>query len=124
MFVGGMVRYFVDQSAARALARERAEAIEAAGENAIGDAPAQPEAEVVLESEVSPGALYASGLIAAGGIVGLMGVGLKLYETVSGKEGILTFSPTNPLYHAPVSVILFALLAYSLYYFARKPVGK
>src|SRR5271156_490698 len=34
--------------------------------------------DVTIESEVSPGSLYASGLIAAGGIVGLIGVCVKL----------------------------------------------
>ncbi len=32
------------------------------------------------EGEASPGALYASGLIAAGGIVGLLAIGVKLLE--------------------------------------------
>jgi hypothetical protein len=78
----------------------------------------------VLEAEVSPGALYASGLIAAGGIIGLSGVALKLYENISGKEGILTMSPHNPLYHDWIAVLMFALLAFSLFYFARKPIAK
>jgi hypothetical protein len=38
------------------------------------------------ESEISPGALYASGLIAAGGIVGLIGVAIKAYESLSGNH--------------------------------------
>ena len=33
------------------------------------------------EGEASPGALYASGLIAAGGIVGLLAIGVKLMES-------------------------------------------
>ena len=57
IFCGGVVRWMVDR------------AVEKAG----GDA-------VETETEISPGSLYASGLIAAGGIVGLMGVALKLYE--------------------------------------------
>src|SRR5687768_18474042 len=32
------------------------------------------------EGEASPGALYASGLIAAGGLVGLLAIGIKLLE--------------------------------------------
>ncbi|NYF78133.1 OPT family oligopeptide transporter [Granulicella arctica] len=76
-----------------------------------------------LESEISPGSLYASGLIAAGGIVGLLGVCVKLYENFFDKT-IPRFSDHNPLYHDWVSVIMFALLAFSLYYFARKPLGK
>jgi len=123
MFVGGMVRWMVDSSTARAAAREAA-AVASEGEAAIGDAQAQSAAEAVLEAEVSPGALYASGLIAAGGIIGLSGVALKLYENISGKEGILTMSPHNPLYHDWIAVLMFALLAYSLFYFARKPIAK
>ena len=79
-----------------------------------------------LESEISPGSLYASGLIAAGGIVGLLGVVIRLAEGLSEQHGghwqLWRFSPTNPLYHDPVSILMFALLAFSLYYFARKPM--
>ena len=77
---------------------------------------------VTLESEVSPGSLYASGLIAAGGIVGLVGVCVKLYEAATDRS-IPRFSDHNPLHNDMVSVIMFALLAFSLYYFARKPLG-
>ncbi len=79
-------------------------------------------------SEVSPGSLYASGLIAAGGIVGLLGIGLKLLEdprwslikpgTVQfNKDGFLSF-----LHHDWVSVLMFIVLGYSLFHFARKPL--
>jgi putative OPT family oligopeptide transporter len=94
IFAGGMVRWMIDRAA------EKAES----------------------ESEVSPGSLYASGLIAAGGIVGLMGVALKLYETAVGKEDVLLLSASNPLHHDWVSVLMFVLLAGSLYYFARRPL--
>jgi hypothetical protein len=77
--------------------------------------------EIGLESEISPGSLYASGLIAAGGIVGLLGVCVKLYEAAT-ERSIPRFSDHNPLHHDWVSVIMFALLAFSLYYFARKPL--
>ena len=73
------------------------------------------------ESEISPGSLYASGLIAAGGIVGLLGVCVKLYEAAT-ERTIPRFSDHNPLHHDWVSVLMFALLAFSLYYFARKPL--
>jgi uncharacterized oligopeptide transporter (OPT) family protein len=76
------------------------------------------------DSEVSPGSLYASGLIAAGGIVGLLGVALKLYETATGKSDLLLFSESNPLHHDGVSVVMFLLLAGSLYYFAKKPLKR
>ncbi len=76
------------------------------------------------ESEVSPGSLYASGLIAAGGIVGLLGVGVKLYEAATDKA-----MPRFPAalsahsgVHDTTSIVAFGLLAFSLYYFARKPL--
>jgi putative OPT family oligopeptide transporter len=94
IFAGGIVRWMIDSAV------EKAES----------------------ESEISPGSLYASGLIAAGGIVGLMGVALKLYETAVGKQDVLLFPASNPLHHDWVSVLMFVLLAGSLYYFARKPL--
>ena len=100
IFCGGVVRWIVEQAAKKA-----------------GDHGAE------TESEISPGSLYASGLIAAGGIVGLFGVALKGYETTVGKGDILNF-PHTFLDNTWVSVLAFALLAYSLYYFARKPLKK
>ncbi len=100
IFCGGVVRWLVERAAARA----------------GGDAPD-------AESEISPGSLYASGLIAAGGIVGLLGVALKGYETTVGKGDILNF-PHTLLDNRGVSIVAFLLLAYSLYYFARKPLKK
>jgi uncharacterized oligopeptide transporter (OPT) family protein len=100
IFVGGAVRWFVDQAVKRA-----------GGDTAEAD------------SEISPGSLYASGLIAAGGIVGLFGVALKGYETTADKGDILNF-PHTLLDNNWVAVAAFALLAYSLYYFARKPLKK
>jgi putative OPT family oligopeptide transporter len=76
-----------------------------------------------VESEVSPGSLFASGLIAAGGIVGLIGVALKYYESLADKSDILNF-PHTFLWHDWISILMFALLAWSLYYFARKPMSK
>ncbi len=75
------------------------------------------------ESEISPGSLYASGLIAAGGIVGLLGVCVKLYEAAT-DHTIPRFTDTNPLHHDWVSVLAFAALAFSLFYFARKPLNE
>ena len=40
------------------------------------------------------------------------------------RKTIPRFSDHNPFYHDWVSVIMFALLAFSLYYFARKPMEK
>jgi putative OPT family oligopeptide transporter len=99
IFTGGVVRWMVDA------------AVKKAGDSA--DA----------EGDVSPGSLYASGLIAAGGIIGLLGVALKLYETTWGKEDPIAI-PHSFLYHDWVSVLAFAALAFSLYYFARKPLKK
>ncbi|MDQ2833724.1 MAG: oligopeptide transporter, OPT family [Acidobacteriota bacterium] len=104
IFAGGVMRWMVD----RAMAKGRS-----------------PEL-VALESEISPGSLYASGLIAAGGIVGLLGVCVRLLEGISEQRGghwqLFRFSEHNPLHHDLVSVGMFALLAFSLYYFARKPL--
>jgi uncharacterized oligopeptide transporter (OPT) family protein len=97
IFAGGMVRWMVDRAAAKA------------GESAE------------VEGEISPGSLYASGLIAAGGIVGLLGVGLKLVEPFG--ENILQLH-VGALDHDWVAVLMFALLAFSLYHFARKPLAK
>jgi putative OPT family oligopeptide transporter len=96
IFVGGMMRWMVDRTAAKA-------------------------GETSDESEISPGSLYASGLIAAGGIVGLLGVGLKLVEPFG--KNILQLH-VGFLDHDGVAVLMFALLAGSLYYFARKPLAK
>src|SRR5271157_2664361 len=70
IFVGGIVRWMVDSAVAKA----------GGGTD--------------TDSEISPGSLYASGLIAAGGIVGLMGVALKLYEAASGHVDIVKFPRT------------------------------
>jgi hypothetical protein len=77
------------------------------------------------EGEASPGALYASGLIAAGGIVGLLAIGIKLLETQGWlpKEAI-KFGPALGLAGSDiVGVLGFAALGYSLYYYARKPLA-
>jgi putative OPT family oligopeptide transporter len=99
IFTGGVVRWMVDS------------AVRKAG----GDAE--------TEGDVSPGSLYASGLIAAGGIIGLLGVALKLYETTFGKDNPIAI-PHTLVYNNGVSVVAFLLLAFSLYYFARKPLKK
>ena len=99
IFVGGVVRWLADLAAKRS------------GEEADAD------------SEISPGSLFASGLIAAGGIVGLIGVALKAYEATFNKGDILNFPPTF-LDNNFVSVLAFGALAYALYYFARKPLQK
>jgi len=82
--------------------------------------------DAAIESEVSPGSLYASGLIAAGGIIGLLGVCFKLIEGLSEQHGgnwkLWRFSDHNLQFGDWVSILMFGLLAFSLYYFARKPL--
>jgi len=100
IFVGGIVRWLVDS----ALAKTGGDAAE-------------------NDSEISPGSLFASGLIAAGGIVGLVGVALKGYESTMGMGDLLNF-PHTFLDNNYVSVAAFAALAFALWYFARKPLKK
>ena len=104
MFCGGVVRWMVDRAVAKAGGSEED-----------------------TSSEISPGSLYASGLIAAGGVMGLTGVALKLYEAATGNELHLWFAPGSAIYgllqHQSISIAAFALLAFSLYYFARKPLN-
>ncbi len=76
------------------------------------------------DSEVSPGSLYASGLIAAGGVFGLLAIIFKLMEDAHwmrpdlfgvgpGLLGSLTASGW-------MGVIMFVLLSASLFVFARR----
>lgn len=149
IFVGGVMRWLVDRAAEKKYEREAASELEASlalwqsdrdawlGQHPEFNPanPAHLEVDTGLparsfccrdpeaESEISSGSLFASGLIAAGGIVGLLGVGVKLYESATDRI-IPRFSEHNPLHHDWVSVLMFALLAYSLYYFARKPLDQ
>ncbi len=100
IFCGGVVRWFVDQAAKKA-----------------------NEDTADADTEISSGSLFASGLIAAGGVMGLIGVALKAYENLTDKGDILNF-PHTFLDNNYVSVLAFAALAFSLYYFARKPLKK
>ena len=127
IFVGGVVRWMADRAMIQAAERTGAEANP---ERIDPDTGMVAETSVTppldTESEISPGSLYASGLIAAGGIVGLLGVCIKLAEGVSEQRGghwqMFRFTAANPLYHDWVAVLMFALLAGSLHYFARKPL--
>jgi uncharacterized oligopeptide transporter (OPT) family protein len=77
------------------------------------------------EGEASPGALYASGLIAAGGLVGLLAIGIKLLEAQEKlPEGAVNIGKYFPAIAASnvLGIVAFAALAYSLYHFARKPL--
>jgi uncharacterized membrane protein len=140
IFVGGVMRWMVDR--AMLMHAERAQV--AANPEVVDPdtglvVPSSVTPALDTESEISPGSLYASGLIAAGGIVGLLGVCVKLYEAatepylpalLAGTRSQVPwyaylfprFSSHNPLHQDWVSVLMFALLAGSLYYFARKPL--
>ena len=119
IFVGGVMRWMVD----RTLAKRAATNPEEIDPDTGLPVPTSVTPALDSESEISSGSLYASGLIAAGGIVGLMGVGVRLYEAATDKT-FPRFSDHNPFYHDWISVIMFALLAFSLFYFARKPLEK
>jgi len=91
------------------------------------------------ESEASPGALYSSGLIAAGGVFGLLGIIINLLQDpeistrvpqwvtsifrLPWRPDLFSFGPKllGPLAVSSLfGIIMFALLAASLFYFARK----
>jgi putative OPT family oligopeptide transporter len=104
IFCGGVVRWLVERG-------------QPAGEHA--------------ESEVSPGSLYASGLIAAGGVLGLTAIVLNV---LSDPELGIRLFPSGALAFGPkllgslaeshlFAVAMFALLGFSLYHFARKPLA-
>jgi putative OPT family oligopeptide transporter len=91
------------------------------------------------ESEASPGALYSSGLIAAGGVFGLLGIVINLLQDpeisnnvphwltatlrLPWRPDLFAFGPKllGPLATSNLfGIIMFALLGASLVYFARK----
>ncbi len=147
IFVGGVMRWMVDRAMLHQHARQARADYDASlalwhtdreawllrhpdldpGDPRYFDQGGVPTPQIITarsietESEISPGSLYASGLIAAGGIIGLLGVVIKLYEAATDRA-IPRFSPHNFLYHQGVSILMFALLAFSLFYFARKPL--
>ncbi len=104
------------------------------------------------DGEASPGALYASGLIAAGGVFGLLGIVINLFQDpeiathVPGWFGgllrlpwradLFALGPKYWAYLAPddklpvptqaqsiLGIVMFGLLAFSLYHFARKKLS-
>lgn len=91
------------------------------------------------ESEASPGALYSSGLIAAGGVFGLLGIVINLLQDqeisahvpqwvttvlrLPWRADLFAFGPKmfGPLATSNLfGLIMFLALAASLFYFARK----
>ena len=97
MFAGGLLRWLVERGA-----QKKSDA----------------------ESEVSPGALYSSGLIAAGGVIGLLSIVIKVLED-AGLMKPDTFNVGTKLLGSLATsgwlgVVMFLLLATSLFIFARK----
>jgi uncharacterized oligopeptide transporter (OPT) family protein len=101
IFCGGLVRWLAERGRARA-------------EHA--------------ESEVSPGSLYASGLIAAGGVLGLLAI---VFNVLGDPELGINLLPPGALAVGPrllpalsqsgwFAVLMFVLLSASLFVFARK----
>jgi uncharacterized oligopeptide transporter (OPT) family protein len=129
IFVGGVMRWMVDSAMIQHAERTRMAANPDIVDPDTGlRIPTSVTPALDTESEISSGSLYASGLIAAGGIVGLLGVCARLAEGLSESRGghwqLFRFSNQNPMYHDWVAVGMFALLAFSLYYFARKPLNQ
>ena len=114
MFAGGLVRWMVEASSKK-----------------------------TEEGEASPGALYSSGLIAAGGVFGLLGIVIALLQDpeistrvphwlvvvlrLPWRPDLFAFGPkilgslaTGNLF----GLFMFILLAASLFYFARKKLDK
>jgi len=114
MFAGGLVRWMVEASSKK-----------------------------TEEGEASPGALYSSGLIAAGGVFGLLGIVIALLQDpeistrvphwlvvvlrLPWRPDLFAFGPkilgslaTSNLF----GLFMFILLAASLFYFARKKLDK
>ena len=90
-------------------------------------------AKTKTDDEASPGALYASGLIAAGGIMGLLAICVKLLASVQQKVAWLAWLPTQwgkvgeklgLAGSSALGMLTFGALAFSLYYFARKPLDE
>jgi uncharacterized oligopeptide transporter (OPT) family protein len=125
MFIGGMVRWLVDHRTKK-----------------FGGPP--------IETDVSPGSLFASGLIAAGGIVGLIGIAFAYLETtLRDKATAISTQHADTLRHTLgwgatpdghyrladllggstavaniVGILMFFALASALYHYARKPLGE
>jgi hypothetical protein len=97
IFAGGMVRWLAE--------RNKPKTVEA-------------------ESEVSPGSLFSSGLIAAGGVVGLLAIIIKLTEIKGwikpGRFNVGTQWIGSLATNGWLGVAMFLLLATSLFIFARK----
>jgi OPT oligopeptide transporter protein len=114
IFAGGLVRWIVEQSSK----------------------------EAKSESEASPGALYSSGLIAAGGVFGLLAIAINLLQDpeipnhvphwlsavlrLPWRADLLAFGPKllGSLSQSNLfGLVMFILLAISLFHFGRKKLN-
>jgi putative OPT family oligopeptide transporter len=97
MFAGGLLRWLVERGAKK---------------------------KSDTESEVSPGSLYSSGLIAAGGVIGLLSIVIKVLEDAGWMKPDTFNVGTRWLgslaTNGWLGVVMFLLLASSLFVFARK----
>jgi len=122
------MRWMVDRAMIQHRARARVEANPDVIDPETGlPIPGSVTPDLDSESENLAGQPVRVGADRGGGIVGLLGVSARLLEGLSEQHGghwqLFRFSESNPLHHDWVSVVMFALLAFSLYYFARKPLG-
>ena len=77
IFTGGVMRWMVDRAMLHHAAKLAATNPDVIDPETGLSVPTSVTPALDTESEISPGSLYASGLIAAGGIVGLLGVAIR-----------------------------------------------
>jgi uncharacterized oligopeptide transporter (OPT) family protein len=91
IFLGGILRYVVDQYQAR----QAAASVAAAGDDA--EARAQAEIEAIRKSETSPGVLLASGYIAGGSLAGVAAAFLEFSPAVKDAFNFGRFLTNTPM---------------------------
>ena len=107
IFVGGLVRWLVDQRLRRQLREHQLD-----------------EAQLAAESDRSPGVLLASGYIAGGAIAGIV-IAFMVGALGKADEAITNWAEAhNPFFSGPHSDLLalvpFALIAIVLYFIGRR----